>query len=122
MKEAIWKVVPSGDYRFRSGLNNQIHLGATMVDYSSLKRALYDQFKTKAQIGIEEVEDFVKSDRTDFYSGQLRTHALKPVEAEGAIEVVPGTRRRKNTYPLGTKLRFSPSQQKQSVPQPKLLF
>ncbi len=122
MKEAIWKVDPSGNYTFRSGMDSQLHLGPTMVDYSPLKRALYEQFKSITEVSIEAVVDFVKSDETDFHSGQLRTHALRPMEAGGTIEVIPGTRRRRNTYPSGTKLRFLPPQQNQAAPQPKLLF
>lgn len=114
MKEAIWKVVPSGDYRFRSGLDSQLHLGSTMVDYSSLRRALYEEFKSQTEVDIESVSDFVKSDRTEFHSGQLRNHALKPMEDEGAIEVVPGSRSRRGTYPNGTKLRFLPPRPKQT--------
>ena len=106
MKEAIWKVVPTGDYRFRSGMDSQLHMGATLIDYGSLRRALHEEFKTKPKVDIETVTDFVKSDKTDFYSGQLRTHALRPMENEGILEVYFGAKRRKGTYPPGSLLTF----------------
>ncbi len=46
------------------------------------------------------------SDQTDFHTGQIRTHALVPMEDQGLIEVDATTRKRKHTYPDGTKLRF----------------
>ena len=121
MKEAIWKVVPSGDFRFRSGMDSQLHMGSTMVDYSVLRRSLIDEFISKGEVDINAVVDFVKSDNTDFYSGQLRTHALKPMEEDGSLEVIAQANRRKGTYPEGVKLRFVSPKPRDKVIQTKFL-
>ena len=106
MKEAIWKVVPTGDYRFRSGMDSQLHMGATLIDYSSLRLALQEEFKATPKVDIETVIDFVKSDKTDFYSGQVRNHALRPMELEGTLEIHSEVKRRKGSYPSGSLLTF----------------
>jgi len=48
----------------------------------------------------------VGSDQSDFHTGQLRKHALEPMEDQGLIEVDPTIRKRRHNYPDGTKLRF----------------
>ena len=106
MKQAIWKVAPFGDYRFRGGKNLQLTLGEGIVDFSFLKEALNAEFGDSGWINIEEVVNFVKSDRVDFHSGQLKTKTLKPMENEKKVEVKIGTRKKKGTFPAGTILRF----------------
>ncbi len=106
MKKAMWKVNPFGDSQFRSGRVGQLTLGLEAIDFSPLERDLRRHFRSKGWQRIEKVEDFVKSDATDFHLGHLRTKTLKPMEADGKIEVDPSTRRRSRTYPKGTVLRF----------------
>ena len=106
MKQAIWKVAPFGDFRFRGGQIGQLTLGEDFVDFSLLKRQLQGQFLAKGWQKIETIENFVKSDATDFHSSHLKVKTLKPMEADGKIEVKPGTRKRSGTYPNGTMLRF----------------
>ena len=106
MKQAIWKVAPFGDYRFRGSQLGQLTLGEGLIDFSLLEKALRDNFASKGWQRIEDVEDFVKSDMTDFHSGHLKMKTLKPMEAEGKIEVKAGTRKRRGAYPKGTLLRF----------------
>ena len=107
MKQAIWKVDPFGDFRFRGGQLGQLTLGESVtVDFGLLENALREQFREQGWQKIEDVEDFVKSDATDFHSGHLKVKTLKPMEASGQIEVKSGTRKRSGTYPNGTVLRF----------------
>ena len=106
MKQAIWKVDPFGEFRFRGGRLDQLTLGTELVDFSLLEKDLRVQFASKGWQKIEDVEDFVKSDATDFHSGHLKRNTLRPMEADGKIEVKPGTRNRARTYPKGTVLRF----------------
>lgn len=106
MKQAIWKVDPFGNFRFRGGRIDQLTLGTELVDFSLLENDLGDQFASKGWQKIEVVEDFVKSDATDFHSGHLKRNTLRPMEIAGKIEVKPGTRNRARTYPKGTELRF----------------
>ena len=106
MKQAIWKADPFGKFRFRGGLLDQLTLGTELADFSLLEKDLRDQFASKGWQKIEDVEDFVKSDATDFHSGHLKRNTLRPMEVNGLIEVKPGTRNRARTYPNGTELRF----------------
>ncbi len=101
MKQAIWKVAPTGDFRFRSSRIDQPILGEEMIDWSLLQSAIRDQFRGKGWQPIKAVEDFVKSDAVSFHSTQLRKHALVPMENEGLLEVQEGTRSRPSTFPAG---------------------
>ena len=101
MKQAIWKVAPFGDFKFRGSQLGQLTLGEGLLDFSILENALQNRFATKGWQRIEDVEDFVKSDSTDFHSGHLKRKTLNPMEKSGKIEVerppgrrgfVPGTR------------------------------
>ena len=101
MKQAIWKVAPFGDFRFRGGRLGQRTLGEDFVDFQLLEETLQREFRAKGWQNIEAVEDFVKSDATDFYSGHLKRKTLTPMQGNGKIEVerppgrrgfVPGTR------------------------------
>ena len=106
MKQAIWTVTPFGDFKFRGSQVGQLTLGLAVVDFKPLERVLLEQFGSKGWQKIEDVEDFVKSDATDFHSSHLKVKTLKPMEANGKIEAKPGTRKRSGTYPKGTLLRF----------------
>jgi three-Cys-motif partner protein len=105
MKQAIWKVTP-GDFAFHGTRSTQLTLGLEEVDYTPLKTALQTRFRGKGWVSIEQVLAFVGSDQTDFHTGQVRKPALVPVEDQGLLKVDPKTRKRKHTYPDGTKLRF----------------
>jgi hypothetical protein len=52
------------------------------------------------------VIEFVASDKTDYHSSQVKREVLVPMEKSGAVEVRDDTRKKKNTYPDGTILRF----------------
>ena len=106
MKQAIWSVDPLGEFRFRGKQIGQLTLGDAVVDFIPLQKDLQDRFKSRGWQKIETVTDFVKSDATPFHSGHLKVKTLKPMEADGKIEVKPGTRKRAGTYPNGTELRF----------------
>ena len=102
MKQAIWKVDPFGDFKFRGGQLGQLTLGESVtVDFGLLENALQEQFREKGWQKIEDVEDFVKSDATDFHSGHLKRKTLTRMEKNGKIAVerplgrrgfTPGTR------------------------------
>ncbi|MCY3958062.1 MAG: three-Cys-motif partner protein TcmP [Chloroflexi bacterium] len=106
MKQAIWNVDPLGEFRFRGKQLGQLTLGEAVVDFSPLEKDLQNRFKSRGWQKIEHVLDFVKSDGTAFHSGQLKMKTLKPMEANGKIEVRSGTRKKSGTYPNGTVLRF----------------
>lgn len=104
MKQAIWKVVPFGDFAFRG--SQTLTLGITNADFEPLKAALRAQFHGKGWIRTEDVLDYVASDQTEYHTGQLKRRTLVPMEKAGQIEVDEDTRNRKGTYPNGTLLSF----------------
>ena len=106
MKQAIWKVTPFGDFKFRGGQLGQLTLGDALIDFGLLGKDLHEEFASKSWQRIEDVVDFVKSDATAFHSGHLKVKTLRPMEAGGQIEVKSGTRKKMGTYPNGTLLRF----------------
>ena len=64
MKQAIWKVTPFGDFKFRGGHLDQLTLGEALIDFGLLQRDLHREFASKGWQRIEDIEDFVKSDST----------------------------------------------------------
>ena len=121
MKQAIWKVAPFGDYRFRGSKIDQLpFLSDEIIDFTILAKTLHDEFKSKGWVKIDEVIDFVRSDATDFHSNHLKGSTLRPMEAKGEIEVDPDSRKIKNTYPDGTILRFVNPRQEVQVHQGQL--
>ena len=106
MKQAIWKIAPFGDFKFKSGLLNQFTLGESVVDFSLLENSLLERFAGQGWQSIECVENFVKSDATHFHSGHLKRKTLRPMETAGKVEVKEGTRKQAGGFPKGTMLRF----------------
>ncbi|HSB08305.1 MAG TPA: three-Cys-motif partner protein TcmP [Blastocatellia bacterium] len=96
MKEAIWRVVPSGDFAFKGMRSGQLTLNLGGYDFEPLKAVLRAKFQGRGWVKISEVEEFVSSDETYYYSSQLRTNALAPMESAGEIEVDETTRKRKS--------------------------
>ena len=121
MKQAIWEVMPAGNYKFRGGQDKQLSFDPDITDFTHLENSLCEEFGYGEWIKIEDVEDFVKSDKTNFHSGHLKTKTLKPMEDEGKLEVCPETRNRKGTYPKGTILRFVEVEKVERVVQGHLL-
>jgi hypothetical protein len=106
MKQAIWKVAPFGDFAFHGTHSTQMLLGIESPDFEPLKSSLQKEFKDKSWVDIGRIAKFVASDKTDYHTGQLRKGALIPLELAGKIEIKEGTRKKKNSYPDGTQLRF----------------
>ena len=123
MKQAIWKIAPFGDYRFRGSKIDQLtFLSDEIIDFTILAKTLHDEFKSKGWVKINEVIDFVRSDATDFHSNHLKSNTLRPMEERGEIEVDLDSRKRKGRYPEGTMLRFVNSRQELQVHQGRLLL
>jgi len=106
MKEAIWKVVPFGDFAFRGSRSTQLGLDLVQADFRPLQESVHERFGSEGWVTIEQIEEYVASDETDYYSGQLRKGALVPMEKEGRLEADEDSRKKRRTYPPGTRLRF----------------
>lgn len=106
MKPAIWKVAPSGDFRFRGTHSSQLTLGLDLADYTQMREQIKSEFRERDWVDIQRIREFVASDRTDYPTGQLRKHVLIPMEESGEVEVAEETRNKGKTYPAGTRLRF----------------
>ncbi|MBI1425679.1 MAG: three-Cys-motif partner protein TcmP [Gammaproteobacteria bacterium] len=106
MKQAIWKVAPFGDFAFRGTHSEQLTLSLEFSDFTPLIRAIQTKFEGKGWIDIQQILDYVMSDETDFHSAQVKTKALRQMEEKGLIEIDESSRKRKKSYPTGTKLRI----------------
>ena len=73
-----------------------------------MQDALHERFNEAGWVSIEKIEEFVGSDATIYYAGQVRSRALKPMERTGRIEVDPTTRKRRFTYGEGCMINFRP--------------
>ena len=105
MKQAIWKVAPFGDFAFIGTKSQQLKFGIA-PNLDPLKEILSSHFRGKGWINIDDILQYVASDRTDYHTGQVKRDTLYPMEGDGRIEIKQGTRKRKGTYPEGTQLRF----------------
>ena len=104
MKQAMWNVAPFGDFRFRGGMNDQLTLGL-QVDFQSLSDELREQFGLGEWLSIESAQEFMRSDKTLFHSGQLK-RVLADMESGEKLEVDSESKRRRRQFPEGTRFRF----------------
>ena len=103
MKDVMWSIDPSGGYRFSDATDpNQLVLFQPEPDFGQLRSAILTRFEGLT-VGIQAIEEFVTAD-TSFRKAHIRNNALKPLEAEGRIEVAG--RKRKGTYPVGCRISF----------------
>jgi len=106
MKETMWSLDPAEGGRFRDTTHrDQLVLFQPEPDFARLREQVLGAFKQR-DFTIEEALDFVLFD-TLFAPSQLRRAVLVPAEVEGRLEVLT-PRRRRRTYPAGTRLRFLP--------------
>lgn len=108
MKAGIWKIAPTGNFRFVGTKSEQMAFNIKRTNFDPLKKELQNEFTGRGWVSIDEVLDFVRSDRTDYHSGQVKTNVLKKMEDDNnkEIEVDENTRSRRKTYPKGTMLQF----------------
>ena len=106
MKQAIWKVAPFGDFKFRGSQVGQLTLGPSLVDFSLLETVLHEEFRARGWQRIENVERFVMSDATDFHSGHLKRKTLAPMEKNDKVEVRRPPGKRVGSFTPGTLILF----------------
>jgi len=102
MKAAMWKVDPSGFFKFSDATYNpnQTLLFEHKPNFVLLKRILIDEFKGK-RISIEQLEHFVVV-KTSFLETHYKTQILRPMEKNGELNAFRDKSRKKRTYPKGT--------------------
>ena len=107
MKYAMWKVDPTGTFRFSDRTNpDQTVFFDPKPNYNLLKKLLLKEFSGKI-VSIEQIEEFVVI-KTPFRETHYKKQILKPMEEEEPpkIKVRGGPGRRKGTYPPGTVIQF----------------
>lgn len=102
MKQAIWKVDPTGSYTFRGAKPGQSRLALTF-DHTGLRDDLRAEFGFD-WVSVEQAEEFVQGDRTRFHSGHLRKETLHPLERYGIIDVARP--KGGNGFPTGKEIHF----------------
>lgn len=105
MKAAMWRADGSGSFSFRGQRGGQILLELGEPDFELLRRQLSEQFGRSTWVSVEDLTRWVQGDGTDFHEGHLKG-ALRQMERDGRIQVDEASRKRKGTYPDGTRLRF----------------
>lgn len=104
MKDAMWKVDPAGGIQFSDRSAGTLTLFSQEPDLPRLQQELVDQFRGKT-VTVEAVEEFVIVD-TSFGPSHWNRGALKPLEVDERIVVTESPRKRRYSYPPGTKIRF----------------
>lgn len=102
MKEAMWKVAPTGDFGFDDRYADQPMLFGDEANTGPLQDQLAKHFAGQT-VAVEQVVQYVTTD-TDFYSGQVRTKTLRPMQIAGRIS--SPNQKRKNQFPAGTLITF----------------
>lgn len=105
MKAAIWGVDPFGGHAFVPGAADGLTLfaGADLTPLATELRRRYGGKPVLVDVMIE----WIMTDETYFYSGQLK-RVLKSLEEAKLLDVVPGTRKKARTFPPGTIVTLKP--------------
>ncbi len=107
MKEAMWKVDPSGTFQFSdfTDANRTMKLFGDEPDFEGLKNMTLRRF-SGTSVSIEELTNFVLSD-TPFLRTHFKTQILKPMELRGELSIAHAKEgRRHGTFPDGTVIEF----------------
>jgi len=105
MKEAMWKVDPTGSYVFSDATDReQLTLFATAPDLAQLQGLIVGRFSGRT-VPVEDIERFVIAE-TAFRETHYKRQILAPMERDGLVQVITSGRQKKLSYPGGTVLRF----------------
>lgn len=106
MKDAMWKIDQSGEFRFSDATNPaQTLLFSPSPDYDALKRAILSEFSGR-EVSVAEIEDYVLPE-TPFRETHYKKQVLAPLEQAGSIAPIdPPPGRRLGTFSDRLRLRF----------------
>jgi hypothetical protein len=102
MKQAMWKVAPSGDFSFRDRFAGMEVIFGDAVDSQPLQAHLVRHFAGQA-VTIDSIVDHVIA-VTPYASNHVKKLTLAPMQREGLIS--SPNQSRANTYPKGTVVVF----------------
>jgi hypothetical protein len=105
MKQAMWKIAPTGDFSFRDRFAGQDVIFGDEVDTGLLRKDLLNHFAGEA-VTIEAIVDHVIVS-TPFASNHVKRATLAEMQKQGLIS--SPNQQRKNTYPDGTIIIFPPA-------------
>lgn len=102
MKAVMWKLDPSGAYRFEDRFAEQDVLFDDQAGTEALQADLAAHFAGQ-EVLVQTVIDYVIAE-TPYHSGQVKTRTLKPMQAAGRIS--SPNQRRRGQFPDGTRIWF----------------
>lgn len=110
MKEAMWKVDPSGTFSFSDATDpTQTVLFGADPDLAPLESALRARFRGKEFVEAGEIRRY--ANEHTYFVNKHTTEVLRSLEGNERIKVLKlrcnGTERRRNSYSEGTLIRFS---------------
>ncbi len=103
MKDAMWAVDPVSGARFSGSAGAQQMLFSPEPNLEPLRTALINRFASRT-VTVERIERFIIED-TDYKTTHYKS-VLRDLENAGDVECMT-KRKRRNTYPPGTELRFT---------------
>ena len=110
MKEAMWKVDESGEFKFSDATDkNQLILFGVDSQFNILESQIVDRFNGQ-ETTIGKIEEFVVAE-TAFRETHYKRQVLKPLEVRqppGLTVINPSPNRKRGTYPdKSQKVRFT---------------
>ena len=106
IKDAMWKVDPSGFFVFSDATaSTQQTLFTLEPNFAQLGSLIVDHFKGQT-VSVDQIESFVLVD-TAFRETHFKRQILGPMERKGEIVVISSPRQGNSGYPSGTQIRFS---------------
>lgn len=103
MKDAMWAVDPGAGIRFSDLTAGMATLFEADPDLSPLRAGIIAKFN-ETTVTVDEIEKYVVGD-TPYKASHFKTQILRPLEESEHIEVI-SSRKRRFTYPAGTRIRF----------------
>lgn len=103
MKDAIWRVMPSGAFTYQDRDATQLSLDVSAARFPALERQILELLNDGAWRSSEELNDWARSDRTMYRRGSHLGNALRHLESDVEIEVDRSSGRRQ--FAPGVRIR-----------------
>lgn len=103
MKDAIWKVMPDGNFEYRDRDQAQLTLGVAAPQLATLERQIVTLLSSRGPMRMSALREWAQSDATMFRKSVHLLDALKRLEAARRIEC-DRTEGRRFTDPVEVRL------------------